>query len=545
MPNQIQALVSKFEDIKVHWFDVAAVIAVSAIIAFIRVRDQLPQLYPDEFLYVSAIRGDNAGDLPNYFYTLLYKPTAMCGEAFYTCMKGMNVLLFTLLLVLTFLIARKLVLLPYALLFVAFMGLGPLSGFTTLATPEMLFFVLSFAVIALFQYFKTETWLFWSGQALLNALLLLTKPHGVFVTLGLVGFLIFQGVHTKRILVNLARSLGFVFVTYTLVIAIRFILSGNLAFNPLGTRYSGALAQSGETLTGGSTTLDSSYFHPFNLIWAFLQQLASHASVGLALVGVGFLVYMVQTFGKNDINVDTVFVFIFGSLLAGTAVFSTLAVFWGELLQIRLMPRYYEHLLLLAPLFFLRKSEPKTKLVYLLIGVIITLILMLIQGKYIILPFDSYFLGIWVGLDLPLVLLALPSLVIGLLLLKNIELAKVATIGGLFLMLIVFNANFQIVTGSFKNPPQVVLDTYELRDYLHTNSKNTIFVAADPNEYNRVKFWLPEDTTAFVNNPSVTAAELDAYKTEYDIVVVLNSAELEAGIEVTFQNESFNVIETS
>jgi hypothetical protein len=171
--------------------------------------------------------------------------------------------------------------------------------------------------------------------------------------------------------------------------------------------------------------------------------------------------------------------------------------------------------------------------------------LILIQGKYIILPFDSYFLGIWVGLDLPLVLLALPSLVIGLLLLKNIELAKVATIGGLFLMLIVFNANFQIVTQGFKNPPQVVLDTYELRDYLHTNSNNTLFLAADPNEYNRVKFWLPEDTTTFVNDPSVTAVELEAYKTEYDIVVVLNSAELEARIEVTFQKESFKVIETS
>ena len=160
MPNQIQALVSKFEDIKVHWFDVAAVIAVSAIIAFIRVRDQLPQLYPDEFLYVSAIRGDNAGDLPNYFYTLLYKPTAMCGDAFYSCMKGMNVLLFVLLLILTYLIARKLVMLPYALLFVAFIGLGPLSGFTTLATPEMLFFVLTFAIIALFQYFNADSWFF-------------------------------------------------------------------------------------------------------------------------------------------------------------------------------------------------------------------------------------------------------------------------------------------------------------------------------------------------------------------------------------------------
>ena len=541
----MKELIDRFESLKVHWFDVLVVIAVSVIVAFIRVREQLPQLYPDEFLYVSAIRGENVGDLPNYIYTLLYKPTTMCGDAFYTCMKAMNVLLCALLLVLTFLIARKLVLLPYALLFVAFIGLGPLSGFTTLATPEMLFFVLSFAVIGLFQYLDTESWLFWLTQALLNACLLLTKPHGVFITLGLVMYLVFQGFITKRLLANCFRALGFAFTTYALVIVVRFLLSGNLALNPLGARYSGAITQSGETLTGGSATLDSSYFHPLNLIWAFIQQMASHASVGLAIVGIGLLFYIIHTLQNKGDTVDIAFVFIFGALIVGTALFSTLAVFWGELLQIRLMPRYYEHLLLLAPLFFLRTNVVKVKSIYLMTAAVIALILLLIEGKYIILPFDSYFLGIWVGFDIPLVLLALPRIVIGLLLLKSTELAKVASIGALTLILILFNVNFQIASKNFNTPPQVVLDTFELREYLHTNSENTLFLAADQNEYNRVKFWLPEDETTFINDQVITAAELDSYRSTYDIIVVLNSAELEPGIEITFQKENFKVIETS
>ncbi len=176
---------------------------------------------------------------------------------------------------------------------------------------------------------------------------------------------------------------------------------------------------------------------------------------------------------------------------------------------------------------------------------VIALILLLIEGKYIILPFDSYFLGIWVGFDIPLVLLALPSIVIGLLLLKSTELAKVASIGALTLILILFNVNFQIASKNFNTPPQVVLDTFELREYLHTNSENTLFLAADQNEYNRVKFWLPEDETTFINDEVITVAELDSYRSTYDIIVVLNSAELEPGIEITFQKENFKVIETS
>lgn len=538
-------LIARFESLKVHWFDVSVVIAVAAIVAFIRVREMLPQLYPDEFLYVSAIRGENAGDLPNYFYTLVYKPTAVCGDAFYACMKGTNVVLFVVLLVLTFLIARKLVLLPYALLFVAFIGFGPLSGFTTLATPEMLFFVLTFAVIALFQYRRNETWLFWILQAVLNALLLLTKPHGIFVTLGLASYLLFQGFVEKRLLAKILTSIGFVLSTYTLVILIRFLLSGNLAFNPLGTRYSGAIAQSGETLSSGSTTLDQSYFHPLNLIWAFIQQMASHTSIGLAMVGIGLLFYIIQTLQSKKQGVEMAFVFIFGALVMGTAIFSTLAVFWGELLQIRLMPRYYEHLLLLAPIFFLRANVLRGKWFYLVASVIIVIILLLIEGKYTILPFDSYFLGIWVEFDIPLVLLALPSIVIGLLVFKSAELAKVASIGALALLLVLFNVNFQIASESFRTPPQGIVDTYELRDYLNDNSESTLFLAADPNEYNRVKFWLPENDTTFINDQVLTVTELGSYKSQYDVVVVLNSTELESGIEITFQKESFKVVETS
>lgn len=541
----MKELIARFELLKVHWFDVSVVIAVSLVVAFIRVREQFPQLYPDEFLYVSAIRGENAGDLPNYFYTLLYKPTTLCGDAFYTCMKGTNVILFGVLLLLSFLIARKLVLLPYALLFVGFIGLGPLSGFTTLATPEMLFFVLTFAVIVLFQYLNTETWYFWLAQALLNALLLLTKPHGVFVTLGLVLYLVFQGIVTKRLISHGMKSVGLAFTTYALVVGIRLLLSGTLAFNPLGARYSGAIAQSGETLTSGSTTLDASYFHPLNLLWSFIQQFASHTVIGLAIVTVGFLFYIIQTLRRKGTDVDLAFIFIFGTLVIGTAIFSTLAVFWGELLQVRLMPRYYEHLLLLAPLFFLRTSVLKSKWHYVIVTGCCALILLLIEGKYIILPFDSYFLGIWVGLDIPLVLLILPSLVVGLLLFKSLDSARVATVGALAVILVIFQVNFQLTSERFITPPQGVLDTFELRDFLHETSESTLFLAADPNEYNRVKFWLPEDNTTYVNDQVLTMTELDSYSTLYDVVVVLDSTELEPGIEVAFEKESFRVIETS
>ena len=538
-------LLDRFERLKITWFDVSAVIAISMILAFIRVREQLPQLYPDEFLYVSAIRGDNNGELPNYFYTMLYKPTALCGNAFYECTRGLNVLFFGVLLVLTFLIARKLVLLPYALLFVAFIGLGPLSGFTTLLTPEMLFFVLTFAVIAMFLYFDSATLSFWLIQALLNSLMLLTKPHGVFVTLGLVGYLVYLGIRSKRFRFYSLRATSFFVGTYALVVLIRFGLSGNFGLNPLGARYSGAVIRSGETLAGTPSTLDSSYFEPLNLLWSFVQQLVSHTSIGLAMVSVGLLFYVIHTLKTADDSAELAFVFVLGSLIVGTALFSSVSVFWNELLQIRLMPRYYEHVLLLAPIFFLRKNVFPDKWRYLAASVFIIVVLVVIQDRYIIFPFDSYFLGIWVSLKLPLAVIALPSLVIGLLLFKSKELAKLATVGSLLLLIILFNFHYQLSARQFSATPQVVLDTYELRDFLSNASDKTLFLASDQNDYNRVKFWIPDGSTTFMNDKLLTEEDLATYSQEYDVIVILESTEIESGIDATPMNASFSLIVTS
>jgi hypothetical protein len=141
--------------------------------------------------------------------------------------------------------------------------------------------------------------------------------------------------------------------------------------------------------------------------------------------------------------------------------------------------------------------------------------------------------------------IALPSLVIGLRLFKSKELAKLATVGSLLLLIILFNFHYQLSARQFSATPQVVLDTYELRDFLSNASDKTLFLASDQNDYNRVKFWIPDGSTTFMNDKLLTEEDLATYSQEYDVIVILESTEIESGIDATPMNASFSLIVTS
>jgi hypothetical protein len=60
-----------------------------------------------------------------------------------------------------------------------------------------------------------------------------------------------------------------------------------------------------------------------------------------------------------------------------------------------------------------------------------------------------------------------------------------------------------------------------------------------------VKFWIPDGSTTFMNDELLTEEDLATYSQEYDVIVILESTEIESGIEVTPMNGSFTLIVTS
>lgn len=541
--NQLK---QKFEALRITWFDVSLVISVSMMVAFIRVREQLPQLYPDEFLYVSALRDENVGDLPNYFYTLLYSPVTMCGDNTYLCAKGLNVGFFGILLILGYLIARTLVVPAYALLFTIFLGLGPLSGFTTLLTPEILFFVLTFLIILMFALMNTQTTMFWLLVAFLSSLLMLTKPHGIFMLGGLFTFLVFKAYKQRQFSLVAQHGLILLFGSYIMVVGLRWILSGNFMFNPLGARYSGAITRSEETIGGAQSQIDSSYFEPLSLFSTFIKQVVIQTSTFSLVLTAGIVIYILWVLNRKNIEVndiEIIFTFTAISFIIGISLFSTLSIFWGELLQFRLMPRYYEHLLLLAPVFLLRRDIYSKRVLFLLISIIVFITFWLSPNTLVIFPFDSYFIGIWRYLELPLFILAIPGVIVALVAFKSARIARGFTFSFLVLYIVLFNFHFYLASDRFTTKPIPITETLAFRDYLNTlDSPRTIVIVKEINEFQKLKFWLPSSNVDVDVVSSITTNEIDVLKNTYKVIAIMNTVQVSDDTSFTEKLRTFSVI---
>ncbi len=93
-----------------------------------------------------------AGDFSNYLFNLVYSSTNLCGDAFYTCGKLLNLVFFVGFLTVIFIIAKRYMNYWIAFAFTILAGLSPLSVYTSMFLPEtMYFFFLSLVFAARFE----------------------------------------------------------------------------------------------------------------------------------------------------------------------------------------------------------------------------------------------------------------------------------------------------------------------------------------------------------------------------------------------------------
>lgn len=237
---------------------VAVLIGTSAWV-FNQVKDINPAILQDEWVYLvtSRLYSPWAQDLPfdfgNYLYNLVYSSTNLCGEAFYTCAKGLNLVFIQGFALTLFVIALRF--LPFwgALAFYGAAALSPTSVYASMYLPEPLFFfLLGLTVLAILRAANDPNWKNWALVGLPLALAALVKPHALIAAMAIGIYLLVAGLekrpYWKPTLLNAAALLGS-FLAIRFVVG--FIVAGPKALNPFGAY--GASGAVGEFVGGVST----------------------------------------------------------------------------------------------------------------------------------------------------------------------------------------------------------------------------------------------------------------------------------------------------
>jgi hypothetical protein len=353
---------------------------------------------------------------------------------------------------------------------------------------------------------------------------------------------LYIGRESFRTILN--RFTTFLLSTYLFAIILRLLITQNFSLNPIQGRYSSTITQVRENLRNTQTRELADDRSLPGLLQAFLEQSGLHLATAIVCASAGILVLAVNVLKKrattNQEITETAYIMTLGAFLLGISLFSTFSVLWGEALQVRLMPRYYEHFLYIAPIFLLRNDVWRQKYIW-IAGSVFALLIMLIQSpSMIIFIFDSYLLGIWRGLGLQLALLAIPSLVIALVITVRSSHAKRFYVAFLAVLVFYFNFHYVLYAPQLIQSSTPTLEAKATERYLSQHVNDSIVVVAENRiEYNKFLFWQTRSNLQYNQMNILDQKVLDGLSLKYDTVIVLPSVNLQ---DVTSPAAEFGAI---
>lgn len=339
-----------------------ATFALAAIYTYLRVEGVNPAILGDEWVYLVSSRhhdfwSPESAALGNYLFNFVYGATLFCGDSFYQCAKGLNLIFFSV-----FSISLTLTLKSYANQWVALVtGLAifasPLSVYVSMYLPESLFFaMIGLSVFMLCKALQTNGALEWVLVGSFLGLAALTKPHALLSAMGiglaLAVFAVFKpGSFTERIKPLLLVTVSAVVVRF----AFGFVLGGPAALSLLSSYNSGeALA----TLTnnqptaepgGGSIVGGGQVAGAFGL---FPDQLAIHLLSIFAIAGIAITVIVARFLNRvrrdEGLPVDNLALVVLiwlGTMLVSVVLFTGWITGGGDDHTLRVLLRYYDFLL--------------------------------------------------------------------------------------------------------------------------------------------------------------------------------------------------------
>lgn len=334
---------------------------------FGRVSQINPALLGDEWVYVVSSRLDSPWasaptfDLGNYLFNFVYSSTSICGEAFYTCGKALNLVFFAAFALLLFSIAVRFM--PFWAAFTVLVAiyLSPLGIYVSMYLPEAMYFALlalAFRLaVRVIERQNSKDWLL-VGAAL--GLAALAKPHALFSVAAFGIFLIIWEISRGSKLQDLIKAalyFGGAFLVTRLSIGL--LVGGTKTVNIFGAYGAGGAV--GEFVTGAASANISD---GGNIVGAgpvagavalFLPQMATHSLLVTALVGAAMaliLLACIEAIRRSSktpqSSLAVLMVVWIGVLLIVVALFTGWVTGSGDDHTTRVLLRYYEFLIPMA-----------------------------------------------------------------------------------------------------------------------------------------------------------------------------------------------------
>jgi phosphoglycerol transferase len=353
------------------WRNLAFAGSMLAVAAWVYLRVAMvnPAILGDEYLYsINARKAapwdpSPAGDFSNYLFNLVYSSTNLCGDAFYACGKLLNLVFFVAFLTVIFIVAKRYMNYWIAFAFTVLAGLSPLSVYTSMFLPEMMyFFFLSLVFAAVLKAADTYAWKDWAVVGALVGITSLVKPHAWLSAIAIGIFLVVIGLtNSKHLFIPLLKAIGAISIGAILGrVIIGFLVAGPKALSFFGQYLNtGVVSQITSTPDGGvaenASPVGSS---PINGVFAlFGVQLNIHMLTISALMGVtiiGITIGVLELIRTRELTKVTslsllAFIWLF-SLIIEIVMFTGWITGAGDDHTTRVLERYYDFLFVVVPL---------------------------------------------------------------------------------------------------------------------------------------------------------------------------------------------------
>lgn len=360
------------------------ILGISGFYLFSRVESINPAILGDEYLYSMNSRKTEfwgtlpAGDFSNYLFNFVYSSSNICGDNFYSCAKGMNILFLLGFCVVLYWIGIKFLPRWLSGSLAISASLSPLSVYTSLFLPESMYFFFMAIVFALvLQALLTYQWQSWMAAGVAIGLASISKPHAwlsavaILITAIIVG-MSKSDIGPRRTIISVVVWLSSGVITRTIL---GFLLAGPQSLGLFGQYISPdtlrplqEAAPDGEGQAAAAQGLVGAgeLQGALGLFWGQLQinGFAIVSLIGLSLVGIAVGVIRESQLREGSIvGLASLLSLIWlGTILIEIVLFTGWVTGGGDDHTLRVLMRYYDFLLPILPLiaagvFYRRVAE--------------------------------------------------------------------------------------------------------------------------------------------------------------------------------------------
>ena len=345
------------------------VIVGSGIWQFQRVVLIRPAILGDEYIYSANSRlteiwgSPIQGDFSNYLFNFVYKSTLLCGDGFYTCAKGLNVIFFSITLAILLGIALYLSKNPWlSIAVVGGLSLSPVSIYVSLFLPETLFFfLLTVTLHFLLKSAQTDDPRVWSMVGASLGLAALVKPHAFLSLPAIAVYALCMNLASRASFKTLLQKAAWFFGSLVIVRVVLGLLVGGPQTLGLAGQYLGATAVANLTQTEGRSAEGGAIAQ--SILELFVPMISYHWAATIAIFALPVSLIMIHLIvtvkaGKsNQASAAALLALIWLlSLIVIVALFTGYVTGTGDDHSTRMLLRYYEFLYLFLPVIGLASA---------------------------------------------------------------------------------------------------------------------------------------------------------------------------------------------